>query len=223
MVSNLVSSISKYYSGVQGCWFITIIRVYQHLPSFSNGISHNDDILGVLSLIFYTITLITLIKRDICLIFSLMPVGFITNQQAEDHEVLNYELELLNRRGTFALYSLLCRYAKVGFITNQQAEDHEVLNYELELLNRRVILILLFAVQRFGTDKVGYTFALIICIWFAFIGGIGIYNFIKYDFAVAKAINPKYIIDYFRRNKKSAWVSLGGVVLAITSCNLFPL
>lgn len=71
-------------------------------------------------------------------------------------------------------------------------------------------------VQRFGTDKVGYTFAPIICIWFAFIGGIGIYNFIKFDPTVVKAINPKYIIDYFKRNKKEAWVSLGGVVLAIT-------
>lgn len=86
-----------------------------------------------------------------------------------------------------------------------------------------VILIVLFSVQRLGTDKVGYTFAPIICIWFAFIGGIGVYNFIKYDPAVAKAINPYYIIDYFRRNKRDAWVSLGGVVLAITGCNFFPL
>ena len=75
-----------------------------------------------------------------------------------------------------------------------------------------VILILLFMVQRFGTDKVGYSFAPIICIWFAFIGGIGLYNFNKFDPAVAKALNPKYIIDYFQRNKKDAWISLGGVL-----------
>ncbi|KAK7843281.1 potassium transporter 5 [Quercus suber] len=43
-----------------------------------------------------------------------------------------------------------------------------------------------------------------------------LYNFIKFDPSVAKAINPKYIIDYFQRNKKDAWISLGGVVLAIT-------
>lgn len=29
---------------------------------FPNGVKHNDDILGVLSLIFYSLTLITLIK-----------------------------------------------------------------------------------------------------------------------------------------------------------------
>ncbi|KAL5136567.1 Potassium transporter 19 [Glycine soja] len=62
----------------------------------------------------------------------------------------------------------------------------------------------------------GYSFAPIICVWFAFIGGIGVYNFIKYDPTVVKAINLKNIVDYFRRNKKDALISLGGVVLAIT-------
>ena len=43
------------------------------------------------------------------------------------------------------------------------------------------ILVCLFMVQRFGTDKVGYSFAPIICVWFALISGIGVYNFIKFD------------------------------------------
>ena len=86
-----------------------------------------------------------------------------------------------------------------------------------------VILIILFMVQRFGTDKVGYSFAPILCIWFAFIAGIGLYNFIKFDPTVIKALYPKYIIDYFQRNKKDAWISLGGVILTITGCSFFPL
>ncbi|XWS31690.1 hypothetical protein CRYUN_Cryun23aG0097700 [Craigia yunnanensis] len=190
-------------------------------------------------------------------------------------------------RGTFALYSLICRCARVGLIPSQQAEDSDISNFQLELPSKRLkrasrlksklensnfakiflliitmlgtsmvigdgvltpcisvfilynlqlyqkeaessitddaivwisiaILVCLFLVQRFGTDKVGYTFAPIICIWFAFIGGIGVYNFVKFDPTVVKAINPMYIIYYFKRNKKDAWVSLGGVVLAIT-------
>ena len=59
-------------------------------------------------------------------------------------------------------------------------------------------------VQRFGTEKVGYSFAPIICVWFALIDGIGVYNFIKFDPTVVKAINPKSIIDYFTKNKKQA-------------------
>ena len=37
--------------------------------------------------------------------------------------------------GTFAMYSLICRYAKVGLIPNVQSEDAEVSNYRLELPN----------------------------------------------------------------------------------------
>ncbi|XP_039036665.1 potassium transporter 5-like [Hibiscus syriacus] len=236
--------------------------LYVYASTFSDGIKNNDDVLGVLSLIFYTITLIPLIKY----VFIVL--------RANDN----------GEGGTFALYSLICRYARVGLIPSQQAEDRDVSNFQLELPSKRlqrasrlkskleknqfakfflliitmlgtsmvigdgvltpcisvlsavsgiknatsamtedrivwistVILVCLFMVQRFGTDKVGYTFAPIICVWFTLIAGIGIYNFFKFDRSVIKAINPKYIVDYFQRNKKHAWVSLGGVVLAIT-------
>ncbi|KAF8394543.1 hypothetical protein HHK36_020754 [Tetracentron sinense] len=236
--------------------------LYVYASTFSEGINHNDDILGVLSLIFYTITFIPLIKY----------VFFVL--RANDN----------GDGGTFALYSLLCRYAKLGLLPSQQAEDRDVSNFQLELPNNRLwlasrlksklenskfakyfllfatmlgtsmvigdgvltpcisvlsavggikeatnsmteerivwtsvaILICLFMAQRFGTDKVGYTFAPIICIWFALISGIGVFNFVKFDPTVIRAINPMYIIYYFRRNKKKAWTSLGGVVLAIT-------
>ncbi|KAL4370478.1 hypothetical protein AHAS_Ahas06G0069800 [Arachis hypogaea] len=236
--------------------------LYVYSSTFTDGIKNNDDILGVLSLILYTITLIPLIKYVLVVL------------KANDN----------GDGGTFALYSLICRYAKVGLIPNQQVEDADVSNYQLQLPNNRqkrasklksalekshfmklfllfatmlgtsmvigdgvltpcisvlsavggikqaatninndvvvlisvAILVCLFMAQRFGTDKVGYTFAPIICIWFAFIAAIGLYNFIKYDPSIIKAVNPKYIVDYFIRNKKDAWISLGGVVLAIT-------
>ncbi|RZR70501.1 hypothetical protein BHM03_00000318 [Ensete ventricosum] len=78
------------------------------------------------------------------------------------------------------------------------------------------VLVLLFSVQRFGTDKVGYTFAPAILIWCLFIGIIGISNLIRHDSTVVKAFNPIYIISYLKRNPKEAWISLGGVVLCIT-------
>ncbi|XP_062143965.1 potassium transporter 5-like [Alnus glutinosa] len=236
--------------------------LYVYASTFTDGIKSNDDILGVLSLIYYTLTFLPLIKY----VFIVL--------RANDN----------GEGGTFALYSLVCRYAKVSLIPNQQAEDRNVSNYKLELPNRRVqraswlksrleksnfakasllfasilgtamvigdgvltpcisvlsavgglkeatsaitedrivwisvaILVVLFIIQRYGTDKVGYSFSPIICIWFAFIGGIGIYNFFKFDPTVVKAVNPKYIIDYFRRNKKGAWISLGGIVLCTT-------
>ncbi|KAL4362165.1 hypothetical protein GQ457_04G028640 [Hibiscus cannabinus] len=236
--------------------------LYVFSSTFSNGIKHRDDVLGVLSLVFYTLTLLPLLKYV-----------FIVLRATDNGE-----------GGTFALYSLICRYARVSLIPTQQAKDYEVSNYKLELPSKRlklasllksslensqfarlflllvtmlgtsmvigdsiltpsisvlsavdgikeatsalsegmisgiavVILVFLFTIQRFGTSKVGYTFAPILCIWFILIGGIGFYNIVKHDVAVLKAINPMYIVHYFMRNKMDAWVSLGGVVLCTT-------
>ena len=95
-------------------------------------------------------------------------------------------------------------------------EDDELIIAERIVWASVGILVCLFMVQRFGTDKVGYTFAPIIFIWFALNASIGVYNFIKYDPTVLKALNPNYIFRFFQRNKMDAWISLGGVVLAIT-------
>ncbi|KAJ0971903.1 hypothetical protein J5N97_019862 [Dioscorea zingiberensis] len=78
------------------------------------------------------------------------------------------------------------------------------------------ILLVLFSIQRFGTDKVGYTFAPAILVWYTFIGVIGVFNLIRHDSNVLKAFNPMYIVYYFQSDPKEAWISLGGVVLCMT-------
>ncbi|CAN7081309.1 unnamed protein product [Brassica oleracea var. botrytis] len=79
-----------------------------------------------------------------------------------------------------------------------------------------VILIGLFSMQHYGTDKVGWLFAPIVLIWFLFIGATGIYNICKHDTSVLKAFSPKYIYLYFKRRGRDGWISLGGILLSIT-------
>ncbi|XP_052184585.1 potassium transporter 5 [Diospyros lotus] len=232
--------------------------LYVYASTFTDGIGQTEDLLAVLSLIIYTILLIPMLKY----IFIVL----LANDNGDG--------------GTFALYSLICRYAKVSLIPNQQPEDQQLSHYSLDIPSKQlkrahkikhkletsktsqvmlflvtilgtsmvigdgvltpsisvlsavsgikalsqnaivgisvVILVILFSVQRFGTDKVGYSFAPIVLLWFTFIGGIGLYNLFKYDVGVLRAFNPKYMIDYFKRDGKKAWISLGGVVLCIT-------
>jgi KUP system potassium uptake protein len=236
--------------------------LYVYASTFTDGIKHKDDILGVLSLIIYTLLLLPMLKY----VFIVL--------RANDN----------GDGGTFALYSLISRYAKISLVPNQQAEDALVSNYHLEGLTPELkrahglknklenstvakilifictilatsmvmgdgvltplisvisavgggltekvnlttnqvdwisaaIFVLIFAVQRFGTDKVGYSFAPIVSLYFLFIGGIGLYNLIHYDIGVLRAFNPKYIVDYFSRNGKQGWISLGGVLLCYT-------
>ncbi|XP_073315068.1 putative potassium transporter 12 [Primulina huaijiensis] len=79
-----------------------------------------------------------------------------------------------------------------------------------------VILVGLFGIQRFGTAKVGSSFAPALSLWFFSLGSIGIYNMFKYDITVVKAINPAYIYLFFKKNGIHAWSALGGCVLCIT-------
>ncbi|XP_058755109.1 potassium transporter 10-like [Vicia villosa] len=79
-----------------------------------------------------------------------------------------------------------------------------------------IILVGLFSVQHYGTDKVGWLFAPIVLVWFLLIGGIGIYNIWRFGGRVLKAFSPLYVYRYIRNGRKESWLSLGGILLSIT-------
>ncbi|CAL5034217.1 unnamed protein product [Urochloa decumbens] len=260
--------------------------LYVYSSTFTGGIRHTDDLLGVLSLIIYSFLLFTIIKY--------VYIALRANDDGDG--------------GTFALYSLISRHAKVSLVPNHQAEDElkdvdggaascikpsaslragsvrrraaavvqlasprerraqwvkgllessKPVRISLFLLTVVAtamvitdacltpaisvlsavgglkdkapnlttdqivwitvgILVLLFGVQRFGTDKVGYLFAPVVLAWLLLMGGVGVYNLVAHDVGVLRAFNPKHAVDYFRRNGREAWVSLGGVLLCFT-------
>ncbi|XP_038891952.1 putative potassium transporter 12 isoform X2 [Benincasa hispida] len=79
-----------------------------------------------------------------------------------------------------------------------------------------IILVVLFSIQKFGTGKVGFLFAPVLALWFFSLGSIGIYNVVKYDPTVVRALNPVYIYLFFKKNSNNAWSALGGCVLCVT-------
>lgn len=78
-----------------------------------------------------------------------------------------------------------------------------------------VILVLLFAMQRFGSGKVSFVFAPMILVWMLTILIIGIINIVKYDHSVFKSLNPAYAVRFL--HKRNVFV-LGSVMLSITGC-----
>ncbi|XP_057532022.1 potassium transporter 11-like isoform X4 [Amaranthus tricolor] len=94
--------------------------------------------------------------------------------------------------------------------------DHPKMSNDVVVLVAVVILVGLFSLQHYGTDKVGWLFAPIVLLWFLMIGGIGIYNIWKYDSSVLKAFSPVYLYRYLKGGGKDGWTSLGGIMLSIT-------
>ncbi|KAG6398170.1 hypothetical protein SASPL_139625 [Salvia splendens] len=235
--------------------------LYVFYNTFPHGVDDTEDIIGALSLIIYSLTLIPLLKY----VFIVC--------RANDN----------GQGGTFALYSLLCRHAKVRTIPNQHRTDEELTTYSRNTVHERsfaaktkawleanafrktsllilvlvgtcmvigdgiltpaisvlsasggikvdhpkmsndvvvivavIILVGLFSMQHYGTDRVGWLFAPIVLLWFLIIGGIGIYNIYSYDSSVLRAFSPLYIYRYLRNGKKKGWTSLGGIMLSIT-------
>jgi KUP system potassium uptake protein len=78
-----------------------------------------------------------------------------------------------------------------------------------------IVLIILFAVQRFGTGKVGAAFGPVMLVWFAVIAILGIMQIVR-EPHVLGAINPVYAIRFFIDNRVKGFLVLGAVFLAVT-------
>ncbi|HKK27782.1 MAG TPA: potassium transporter Kup [Gemmatimonadota bacterium] len=77
------------------------------------------------------------------------------------------------------------------------------------------ILVGLFFFQRKGTEGVGRIFGPITLIWFLVIGTLGAAEIVRYP-AVLAAVDPRHAADFFLRNGWAAFMALGGVFLVVT-------
>jgi KUP system potassium uptake protein len=78
-----------------------------------------------------------------------------------------------------------------------------------------VILVALFAVQRFGTGKVGVLFGPVMVLWFAVLAAAGLAMVIQYP-SVLLGLSPTYAIVFIVSHPAISFIALGAVVLVIT-------
>jgi KUP system potassium uptake protein len=78
-----------------------------------------------------------------------------------------------------------------------------------------LVLVTLFATQRYGTAKVGRIFGPITVVWFLALAALGVLN-IVHEPEVLKAINPVWAARFFVDHSFGGIFILGAVVLAVT-------
>jgi KUP system potassium uptake protein len=78
-----------------------------------------------------------------------------------------------------------------------------------------VVLVMLFAVQRLGTARVGAAFGPVMLLWFIVIAALGIVGIYE-NVAVLGAANPAFAVEFIERHRFAGFVVLGAVFLAIT-------
>ena len=180
------------------------------------GVISKQLILGALSCIFWTLTIITTFKMVI--------LALQADNEGEGGIFSLYNL-IKNDKQKWLIYPAMIGGALLlsdGFITPpisvaSAVEGLQILDSfkNLDVLPIVVgILSVLFFIQQFGTKAVGNLFGPIMFIWFTVLAIFGIVNISK-DWAILKAINPYYAIDLLVNYPGGFWV-LGAIFLCTT-------
>ncbi|CAN6207214.1 unnamed protein product [Urochloa humidicola] len=137
----------------------------------------------------------------------------------EKHKVLQRVLLVLALVGTCmvigdgVLTPAISVFSAVsGLELSMEKEHHKY----VELPIACIILVCLFALQHYGTHRVGFIFAPIVITWLLCISMIGVYNIIHWEPTVYRALSPYYMYKFLRKTQRGGWMSLGGILLCVT-------
>jgi len=182
-----------------------------------------DNVLGILSLIFWSLILIISLKYMVFIlradnrgeggIFALIAL---LKPNTDQQRLSRRVLILLGILGASMLYggamitpAISVLSAVEGLQVAAPSLGHFVVPITI------VILLGLFSVQHYGTAKVGAIFGPLTLIWFIVIAALGIAGIMQQP-QVLLALNPSYAINYFRINGFNGYFALYAVFLVTT-------
>jgi KUP system potassium uptake protein len=186
---------------------------------YLHGDATPDRIIGILSLVFWTLFLITTVKYVIVAmtidndgeggILALMSLLGIK----EHKRPLIVMAGLL---GAALIYgdgaitpAISVLSALEGFDIAAPGLKHYVVPIAV------AILLALFAVQPLGTSRIGAAFGPIMLLWFVAIGALGLWG-IAQEPSVVMALNPYYGVKLLATNGFSGFLVLGSIFLCVT-------
>ena len=183
----------------------------------------HDNILGVLSLIFWTMTIIVSLKYVLLILRAdnngeggLIAMLALATHAVRERPRLRDTLMMVGLFGTAVFYgdgvitpAISVLSAVEGLEVAAPGLHHGVIPITL------VVLTALFAVQRFGTGGIGKAFGPVTLVWFVVLVAIGLPH-IAANPHVLVALNPLYAAGFFAHNPLVAFIGLGAVVLCVT-------
>jgi len=182
----------------------------------------SPEVLGVLSLFFWALTLIVTIKYLV----------FILRADNQGEGGVFSELALLQQTGkksksikivTGLLVFGACLLYADGLITPAISVLSAVEGIQIVAPGMSkfvvpitiLILVTLFSAQKFGTGAISRYFGLIMTVWFLTIAGLGLVYLIKVPEVLA-ALNPVYAVQFLFHHGWHSLFVLGAVTLCIT-------
>ena len=184
----------------------------------------HDNVLGVLSLITWSLVLVISIKYLIFVLRAdnrgeggiLALMSLVKPGEAGRRGVRRSVLIALGLFGSALLYG-------DGMITPAitMLSAFEGVRVVTPLLDPWIVpltvvaLIALFGVQRFGTARVGTLFGPLMLVWFAVLSALGLYNLVR-EPGVLAAVNPLRAAQFMLEHQLAGYLVLGAVFLVVT-------
>ena len=185
-----------------------------------------DDVYGVISLVVWAITIIVTVKYVMLIMRA--------DNDGEGGIMALIALLLRLRGPTTLRRRTLTVLAGLGIFGASLLSGDSILTPAISVLSAvegvqvvapsigdvvvpvtAVILIVLFAAERLGTEVVGKVFWPVMVMWFAALAACGV-NGIADHPGVLRALSPTYAVQFLADRGLIAFLALGGVVLAVT-------
>lgn len=187
---------------------------------------NRDSILGVLSLILWTMSLLVSVKylwfvlradnKGEGGILALLALAFPEKRGGERLRRKTNLLVVMGVAGACLLYGdgiLTPAVTVVGAVEGLKIATNAFDPWVLPI--SVTVLIGLFTAQRAGTASVGKVFGPVTLVWFLAIAALGLYG-IRLAPGVLEAFNPWYGVNLFLTYKLKCLILLGSVVLVVT-------
>jgi KUP system potassium uptake protein len=183
----------------------------------------HDNILGVLSLIFWTMTIIVSLKYVLLVLRAdnngeggLIAMLALATTAVKDRPALRSGLMTVGLFGTAIFYGDGVITPAISVLS--AVEGLEVVAPSLHAAVIPITLLVLtglFAVQRFGTGGIGKAFGPVTMLWFVALVALGLPHVVGNPH-VLLALNPLYAYGFFAAQPLVAFIGLGAVVLCVT-------
>ena len=182
-----------------------------------------DNVLGILSLVFWTLTVIVSIKYVVLILRAdnngeggLIAMLALASNAVREHPRLRRGLLMVGIFGTAVFFgdgvitpAITVLSAVEGLEVAASGLHHYIVPIALGVIAG------LFAAQRFGSGVVGRFFGPVMLTWFVAMALLGLPHIVDNP-RVLLALLPHYALGFMLRHPGMAFVALGAVVLCVT-------
>ncbi|MEE4079394.1 potassium transporter Kup [Pseudomonas viridiflava] len=219
-VGLLIAAVGVVYGDIGTSPLYTLKEVFQ--GGYGVEVTH-DAILGVLSLIFWSLIWVVSFKYMVFILRAdnqgeggIMALTALARRATARYPKLQMLMVVFGLFGAALFYGDSMITPAVSVLSAMEGLELAFDGLEHWIVPMAlVVLIGLFLIQRHGTARIGVLFGPVMVTWFVVLGALGVYGIMQSP-EVLKAVNPAWGVHFFIIHPGIGVAILGAVVLALT-------